>query len=146
MVSEFDCLHPTHCLASGLGMKGKELKDKHIEVIQAVCTYVSYMYITGYMESLCYQCVPFLFDHKLRRVDLPPSKWSVCLVVLLPTMLHINSKHQYRTVLLLLVRVVLYTRTLYMYIHYCIHVSHCINEAFYSTYDIQIHSGGYRGF
>ena len=36
---------------------------------------------TGYGKSVCYQALPFLFDVKLERTALPPSKQSVCLVI-----------------------------------------------------------------
>ena len=36
---------------------------------------------TGYGKSICFHSLPFLFDHKLGRVSLPPNKRSVCLVI-----------------------------------------------------------------
>ena len=36
---------------------------------------------TGYGKSICFHCLPFLFDHKLGRVSLSPNKRSVVLVV-----------------------------------------------------------------
>ena len=36
---------------------------------------------TGYGKSICFQTLPFLFNHKLNRVGLPPRRRSVCIVV-----------------------------------------------------------------
>ena len=81
MANNFD-LSLSYAL-SCLRLEGLEVKDKQLEAIKAVydCKDVFLWLPTGYGKSLCYQCLPFLFDHKLKRVDLPPKERSVCLVV-----------------------------------------------------------------
>ena len=66
---------------SCLQLEGLQVKDKQREAIHAVYDGKDvFLWLpTGYGKSLCYQCLPFLFDHKLSKVDLPPSKRSVCL-------------------------------------------------------------------
>lgn len=69
---------------SCLQLEGLEVKDKQKEAIRAIYDGKDvFLWLpTGYGKSLCYQCLPFLFDYKLSKVDLvPPSKKSVCLVV-----------------------------------------------------------------
>ena len=36
---------------------------------------------TGYGKSICFQTVPFLFDHKLNQAGLPPYRRSVCVIL-----------------------------------------------------------------
>lgn len=59
------------------------LKDKQKESIQ--CLYEGkdvFLWLpTGYGKSVCFHCLPFLFDYKFGRVELPPCEKSVCLVV-----------------------------------------------------------------
>ena len=68
---------------SCLRLEGLEVKDKQLEAIQAIYDGKDvFLWLpTGYSKSLCYQCLPLLFDHKLSKVDLPHGKRSVCLVV-----------------------------------------------------------------
>ena len=81
MASKFD-LSLSYALTC-LRLEGLEIKDKQLEAIQAIYDGKDvFLWLpTGYGKSLCYQCLPFLFDHKLSMVDLPPSEKSVCLVV-----------------------------------------------------------------
>ena len=60
-----------------------KLKDKQLEAIRSVYNGKDvFLWLpTGYGKSVCYQCLPFLFDHKLSRIDLPLTDRSVCLVV-----------------------------------------------------------------
>ena len=64
---------------SCLRLEGLEIKDKQLEGIQAIYNGKDvFLWLpTGYGKYLCYQCLPFLFDHKLSKVDLPPHKRSV---------------------------------------------------------------------
>ena len=34
-------------------------------------------------KSICYQCLPFLLDHKLQQIGLPPSERSVCICIVI---------------------------------------------------------------
>ena len=36
---------------------------------------------TKWLRKICYQCLPFLFDFKLGKVDLPPLYQSVAVVI-----------------------------------------------------------------
>ena len=57
-----------------------KLKDKQVEAIRAVYDGEDVL-PTGYGKSVCYQAIPFLFDHKLGRKDLSAERHSVCIVV-----------------------------------------------------------------
>lgn len=72
----------SHAL-SCLSLEGLKVEGKQLEAIQSIYDGkdVVLWLPTGYGRSLCYQCLPFLFDHKLNKVDLPPSQRSVCPVV-----------------------------------------------------------------
>lgn len=60
-----------------------KLKDKQLEAIKALYqgSDVFLWLPTGYGKSICYQAIPFLFDHKLKRTGLPSHQRSVCVVV-----------------------------------------------------------------
>ena len=60
-----------------------QLKEKQVEAIKSVLEGkdVFVWLPTGYGKSICFHCLPFVFDHKFGRVSLPPHKRSVCLIV-----------------------------------------------------------------
>lgn len=60
-----------------------KLKEKQVEAMKALYegNDVFLWLPTGYGKSICYQALPFLFDYKLKRTDLPSHKHSVCVVV-----------------------------------------------------------------
>ena len=68
---------------SCLKCKDMKLKDKQVEAMQAVYDGddVFLWLPTGCGKSVCYQAIPFLFDHKLGRKDLPAGRHSVCIVI-----------------------------------------------------------------
>ena len=59
------------------------LKKEQQEAIKAVYDgYDTFVWLpTGYGKSICYQCLPFLFDYKLGKVDLPLLNQSVVIIV-----------------------------------------------------------------
>ena len=66
-----------------LGQADLILKKEQREAIKAIydgCD--AFIWLpTGYGKSICYQCLPFLFDFKLGKVDLPPLYQSVVVVI-----------------------------------------------------------------
>lgn len=77
-----------------LGCGDLQLKEKQVEAIR--CVYegkdVFIGLPTGYGKFICFHCLPFLFNHKLGRVSLPPNRHSVCLIV---SPLIFNGKSSY---------------------------------------------------
>ena len=73
-----------------------KLKDKQVEAIRAVYDGEDvFLWLpTGYGKSVCYQAIPFLFDHKLGRKDLSAERHSVCIVVspLISLMVHCKNR------------------------------------------------------
>jgi len=59
------------------------LKEKQIEAMKALYEGKDvFLWLpTGYGKSICYQALPFLYDYKLKRTDLPSHRHSVCVVV-----------------------------------------------------------------
>ena len=96
MASEFE-LSLSYAL-SCLRLQGIELKDKQLEAIRTIYDGKDvFLWLpTGYGKSLCYQCLPFLFDHKLKRIDLPPGERSVCLIVSPLVSLMVDQVHSLR--------------------------------------------------
>ena len=67
------------CLKSG----DIQLKDKQVEALKTLYDGMDvFLWLpTGYGKSICFQALPFLFDHKLNRAGLPPYRRSVCVIV-----------------------------------------------------------------
>ena len=59
------------------------LKNKQVEVLKVLYQGKDCFvwFPTGYGKSLCYQLLPFLFDHKRCRIGAPKSELSVVIVV-----------------------------------------------------------------
>ena len=59
-----------------------KFKDKQVEALNTVYdgNDVFLWLPTGYGKSICYQALPFLFDHKLNRVHLSPQSSGVARV------------------------------------------------------------------
>ncbi len=59
------------------------LKSKQVEVLKVLYKGKDCFvwFPTGYGKSLCYQLLPFLFDHKLGRIGAPEAELSVVIVV-----------------------------------------------------------------
>ena len=55
------------------------IKERQREAVQALYEGKDiFLWLpTGYGKSICYQILPFLFDFKLKRAALPPSKHVV---------------------------------------------------------------------
>ena len=85
MASSYDdgmspCLsHALSCLKK----EGLELKKEQVEAISLVSSGKDvFLWLpTGFGKSICYQSLPFVFDYKLGKTNVPPDQRSVVLVV-----------------------------------------------------------------
>ena len=66
-----------------LGQGGITLKEEQKQAIKAIYNgRDAFVWLpTGYGKSICYQCLPFLFDYKLGKVDLPFARQCAVLIV-----------------------------------------------------------------
>ena len=81
MESRFDqaVAHALLCLGQGDIVLKKEQWEA-IKVVYDGCD--AFVWLpTGYGKLICYQCLPFLFDYKFGKVDLPPLNQSVVIVI-----------------------------------------------------------------
>ena len=76
----------TPCLfysLSCLKKEGLKLKKEQVEAISLVSSGKDvFLWLpTGFGKSICYQSLPFVFDHKLGKTSAPPDQRSIVLVV-----------------------------------------------------------------